>query len=119
MDLLNSSSDALDSQMADDYFRSDRMTVEAIHFRAVDATSRHNCAEKDLILDLQEMDHHKGYFHYECSSLYQYATHVLGLSPDVAYNFINVARQAMRVPELQHAIDSNEVSVSKVRKIMP
>jgi len=46
-----------------------------------------------------------------------YATQILGLSESLAYAFITVARKCKQVVELQAAIDSRELSVSKAVRI--
>jgi 5-methylcytosine-specific restriction endonuclease McrA len=89
------------------------------HEKAVATTARYFSTESELLDILKIMDAELLYLAFECTSLMHYAESKLGLTRDVAANFINVARKAKQVPELQHAIERGAITVSKARKIVP
>lgn len=76
----------------------------AIHARALEVAGRFRKCEIELIEVLQEVERHRVYLHFGCNSLFQYATGALGLSEEVSYIFIRVARKASEVPELKAEI---------------
>ncbi|MGE3973594.1 MAG: HNH endonuclease [Bdellovibrionales bacterium] len=88
-----------------------------IHEKALEVAGRFRRAESDLIEILQQVDEHRVYLKLHCKSLYDYATTVLKLSDNVAYNFITVARKAKEVPKMKQEIQSGNLTVSKARKI--
>ena len=75
--------------------------------------------ESQIVEVLVEIDTSKLYRHFGCTSLFQYCVSQLGLSESVAYSFITVARKISEVPELQAAIQGNELSVSKASRLAP
>lgn len=93
------------------------MKTKILHQRAVEVAARYHRNEAELIAVLQELDEHRIYRHYECTSLFQYAVRYLKLSEDTALNYITVARKAREVPALKQEIERGSVTVSKVRKI--
>jgi len=88
-----------------------------IHERAVKLANAHRKIEAELIRVLQQVDECKLHRKLGQPSLFMYATQILGLSESLAYAFITVARKCKQVVELQAAIDSRELSVSKAVRI--
>jgi hypothetical protein len=88
-----------------------------IHERALSAAREFKKAEASLISILQEVEESRLFLDLGITSLFQYAVKSLGLSEDVAFNFITVSRKAKQMPILQEAILSGVVSVSKARKV--
>ena len=93
------------------------MTHQQIHAKALEVFGRFKRDIYDVIEMLQVVDAHKTFQEYECTSLYDYAVKVHGLSEDVASNFITVARKAAEVPALQRELQNNSITISKARKI--
>ena len=93
------------------------MTQQEIHARALEVARHFRVNVCELIDILQTLDARKTFREYECTSLFQYAVKHLGLSEDVALNFIAVARKAVEVPALKQELKSGTVTVSKVRKM--
>jgi 5-methylcytosine-specific restriction endonuclease McrA len=89
----------------------------AIHERALRLVKAHRKIESQLIHVLQEVDRAKFFKKLGQPSLFAYATQVLGLSESLAYAFITVARKCKEIDQLQAAIDSEQLSVSKAVRI--
>lgn len=89
----------------------------AIHERALRLAKAHRKIEAQLIHALQEVDRAKIFKKLGQPSLFAYATRVLGLSEPLAYAFITVARKCKEIDQLQAAIDSEQLSVSKAVRI--
>lgn len=96
-----------------------KITFKALHERAIQITKTYLRAESDLIAILQEIDECKGYRELGYKSLFEYATHGLGLSESVSFNFITVARKSKEVPKLQEMIQKQEITLSNARTIAP
>lgn len=91
--------------------------VVAIHDRAMSVAREYRSCEVELIESLQEVDRYKVYLHHRCNSLFKYVTELLGLSEEVAYIFIGVARKAMEVPALKSEISEGRITVTKARRL--
>lgn len=65
------------------------------------------------------MDEFSVYLDCGYGSLFEYVTKALGLSESSAYNFITVARKALEIPTIKKEIENGNLTVSKVRKIVP
>lgn len=91
--------------------------VEQIHLRAQTAVRLYKKCEADLIEIFESADKFRVHIALGYSSLFNYATSALGLSEEVAYTFINVARKVREVPELKTKIREQKISVSKARRI--
>jgi len=73
--------------------------------------------EAKVIHCLQEVDRFLVHRFVGYNSLYQYALHSLKLTEHQAYTYICVARKSAELPELQAAIESGDLSVSKARRV--
>ncbi len=91
--------------------------IEELHAEAVTIAARFHKDESRLISIFQEMDGHSQFKKLNCSSLFDYGVRILKLSESNTYNFITLARKSKIIPELKQAIDFEELSVSKARKI--
>ena len=89
---------------------------QEIHQRALVAAREFKRAESNLIQILQEVEESQLFLDFKLSSLHQYAMDILGLSRDVASNFILAARKSKQIPILKQAIQEGSVSVSQIRK---
>ncbi len=78
---------------------------------------RHATAE--LLRCLIEVDHRRLYLHEGCSSLFTYCTQVIRLSESAAYNRIEVARTARRLPALLDAIADGTITLTSARLLAP
>lgn len=91
--------------------------ITCIHNKAMEIARRYKTCEIELIEILEQVDKYKIYYQQKFSSLFAYATESLGLSSEVAYIYINIARKSREVPELKLAIKNGELSVTKARKM--
>jgi len=96
-----------------------RNIFEQVHQRAMDISACYKKSESELMDVFAQIERHKVYFHYDCSSLFQYGLKVLGLSESVIYNLIAVMRKSREVPELRAAVGSGSITLSNARKIAP
>jgi 5-methylcytosine-specific restriction endonuclease McrA len=90
---------------------------KALHERALEIATRFKRDERDLVDVLQKIEDKKTFLRLGFTSCFDYAVKALGLSENVAYNFINVARKSKQVPELKKEIQNGSLSVSKAKKI--
>jgi len=99
----------------------DSLSVRArtIHAEALAAVREYKRCEVRLIEVLQQADDHRIYGSLGYNSLFRYASDGLGLSEEVAYVFINVARKARQVPALKEEISRGTISITKAKKISP
>lgn len=88
-----------------------------LHQRALELVKEYQRVEAELIEILRKIDDRKLYREHGATSLFVYATKVLGLTESVAWNFITVSRATKKYPALNQAIQNGELSVSKARRI--
>jgi hypothetical protein len=80
-------------------------------------TRKFKRAEAGLISILQEVEESRLFLDLGITSLFQYAVKSLGLSEDVAFNFITVSRKAKQMPILQEAILENRLELKRVQDL--
>ncbi len=97
--------------------KSKSQIVTEIDQRARSIVVRFKTCEYELIEVFEAAEKFRVHTALGYSSLFMYATSGLGLSEEVAYIYINVARKVREVPELKAAISRGAVSVSKARRI--
>ena len=90
---------------------------DRLHARAMGVARRYQTCVSEVLSVLQELDAHRTYLAYECTSLYQYVVKHLGFSEDCALNFIMVARKSAALPRLKAQIEAGSLTISKARKI--
>lgn len=95
------------------------MRTNALNFheRALIVVNRYRKCEVALVELLQRADDRRIYGALGYNSLFRYACEGWGLSEEIAYTFINVARKARQVPALKEAIRSGRISITKAKKI--
>src|SRR4051794_27956890 len=91
--------------------------AKSLHLKAVEVAARFKKSEIELIEILEQVDQDKIFFVLEFTSLFEYATKGLGLSEEVAYVYIRVARTTQVIPALKEEIRSGNITVSKAKKI--
>lgn len=91
--------------------------ADQLHEEALAIVARYKTCEFDLVEVLQKIDRHQIYLSRMFRSLYQYATEGLGLSEEIAYAFINVARKSNEIPALKEEIKSGALTVAKAKRI--
>lgn len=91
--------------------------IDQIHQKALRIAQSYKRCEVELIEVLEEADKHKVHYKLGFSSLFKYATDGLGLSPEVAYIFINVARKSAQIPALKVELKTGSITVSKAKRI--
>ena len=84
---------------------------------ALVATDRHTTAA--LLAHLAEVEHRRLFLPAACSSMFVYATQVLGFSEDAALKRIRAARVARRFPLIFEAIADGRMHVSGVVMLAP
>src|SRR5262245_62123137 len=78
---------------------------------------KHTTAE--VIRALMAVDARRLFLREGCSSLFTYCTQVLHLDEGAAYNRIEIARAARRVPALLEAIGDGSLTLSSARLLAP
>jgi hypothetical protein len=96
---------------------SNHRIADQIHTRALEVASRYKRAEADLIEILQLAEKHEVHHLRGHSSLYNYAISELGLSENIAYNLITVARKAIQVPELKTQLEAGTLTLTNARRV--
>jgi hypothetical protein len=106
-----------------------RMTVECISPAALsDAelldevkrlASQARRATAALVRALMEIDARKLYLRQGCASLFAYCTQVLHLAEGSAYNRIEVARAAQRLPVVLDALEDGSLTLTTIRLLAP
>ena len=72
-----------------------------------------------LIRSLMELDARRLYLAENCASLFKYCTDVLHLSEDAAYNRMEVARAARRLPAILDALEDGALTLTSARRLAP
>ena len=72
-----------------------------------------------LIRSLIELDARRLYLAEGCGSLFKYCTEVLHLSEDAAYNRLEVAAAARRLPEVLDALEEGALTLTAARRLAP
>ena len=78
-----------------------------------------SCATAALIRSLIELDARRLYLAESCGSLFKYCTDVLHLSEDAAYNRIEVAETARRLPAVLDALEDGSLTLTAARRLGP
>ncbi len=91
----------------------------AVHSTALRRSREFRESEAELLTSIMEVDSLRVYEKLGYASMFQYCVKELGLTEDVTYNFIRVARAAREVSALKDAIDQGDLTVSKARRITP
>src|SRR5262245_2895052 len=97
-----------------DSLSDDRLLAEV---QRLATRERHTTVE--LLRALMEVDTRRLYLREGYSSLFTYCTQVLRLDEGAAYNRIETARAAQRVPALLEAIDDGSLTLSSARLLAP
>src|ERR1017187_8586125 len=92
------------------------MNFDAIHARASIAAKNLKVCEIELINALEDVDRFKVYRKCGATSLFKYATHILGLSESRAYDFIVVMRKGREVEKFKQAVIDG-LSITKARRL--
>ena len=72
-----------------------------------------------LIRSLIELDARRLYLAESCGSLFKYCTEVLHLSEDAAYNRLEVAAAARRLPAVLDALEEGALTLTAARRLGP
>ena len=90
----------------------------SLHKRAVSLSRVHRRVESRLVATLGEIERTGLWRRLACTSPFNYAVSMLGLSESVAYAFIAVARKAVLVPALGEAVAERKLTVSAAARIV-
>jgi len=91
---------------------------DSIHMRALAVVSRYKTAEAELVDILQQVEEHRVFVKRGHSSLFAYAVTELGLSENVVYSLIAVARKSRAVPELKEQMKAGALSLTNAKRIV-
>jgi 5-methylcytosine-specific restriction endonuclease McrA len=91
----------------------------ALHDKALVFSKKYLETENLLLELLGQIDEQRVYLQLGYPSLYMYCLKALGLSESQSYSMTAVSRKCREVPELQEAIESGKLTVSKAKRILP
>jgi hypothetical protein len=97
----------------------DRLSDEELVAAVKQLASREREATGELVRSLMEVDARRLHLRFGCPSLYIWCTEVIGLAEGAAYNRIEVARAARRVPGLADALEDGSLTLSSARVLAP
>lgn len=89
-----------------------------IHKAAIGLVAKYKRTELELVVILQKVERLRLYRKLDCSSLFQYATKLLGLSESAAYMFNAVSKKCTIFKPLQSSLESGRLSVTKASRIV-
>lgn len=93
--------------------------THVLHQSAMQLAKRYLQCERELLLVLQDIDDKRVFIDWGYSSLFDYCRQALKLSESQAYNFVAVSRRCLEVPALQQAIQSEQINLSRAKRILP
>jgi|GEM_PF-596775 len=93
--------------------------THVLHQSAMQLAEKYLQCERELLLVLQDISAKKLFIDWGYSSLYDYCRQALKLSEAQAYNFVAVSRQCLKIPALQKAIQSEQINLSRAKRILP
>ena len=93
------------------------MDVVAIDKRMKELVQNYLNLEKEILDLIIQMEQSKAFYRLGFNSLFSYLHKELKLSPAITYNFINVARKSIEVPELKEQVASGNLSIYKAQKM--
>ena len=94
-------------------------SIAELHQSAVRVSKNYLSSERELITILDELDTRRVYRELGYPSLHAYAPSALGLSDEVAYVLIKLARTTRAVPELRIKLETQAISITNARLIAP
>lgn len=97
-----------------DRFRLDATSDEELIARLGELVAGERETLAEVLCHIAEIDARRLYLHYGCSSMFAYATAVLGLSEAAAYHRIGAARVARRHPEIFDDVAAGRLHVSGI-----
>jgi len=89
----------------------------SVHETAIRRAKTYLVAEAALLESIIEIDRERTFEKFGETHLTPYCVKYLGLTSDVAANFVRVARKSHRVPELKEAISQGDLTVPKAKTI--
>jgi hypothetical protein len=92
--------------------------ADRIHAQALEISTRYKRAEAELIGILQQAEEHRVFLKRGHSSLFTYVVRELGLSENVAYSLISVARKAREVPALKTQLQAGQMTLTNARRVV-
>jgi hypothetical protein len=90
-----------------------------LHRSAMQLAKQYLQCERELLRVLQDIGERKLFIDWGYSSLFDYCRQALMLSEAQAYNFVAVSRRCLEVPALQQAIQSEQINLSRAKRILP
>src|SRR4051794_29211691 len=91
--------------------------LKKILAKAQASASRYTRSERDLLLNLIEVEKTMAYQCFGETHLTPYCQRVLGLGEHVAPIFVRIVKKSVEVPELAQAVINGEVAFTKAKTI--
>ncbi|MCM0606028.1 MAG: hypothetical protein KA715_08050 [Xanthomonadaceae bacterium] len=92
--------------------------AQQIHTLAIEISSRYKRAEVELVEVLQQVETHRVFLLKGYSSLFAYVVSELGLSENIAYSLITIARKAREIPELKSQLAAGSLTLTNAKQIV-
>ena len=96
-----------------------QLSDEALIAETKRLATNERLATAALIRSLVELDARRLYLGQGCGTLFKYCTVVLHLSEDAAYNRVEVADAARRVPAILDLLEEGALSLTSARRLAP
>ncbi len=93
--------------------------THVLHQSALQLAQQYLKCERELVTVLQKIQAGKLFVTWGYSSLFDYCRRALSLSESQSYNFVAVSRRCNEIPELQKAIQSEQINISRAKRILP
>lgn len=93
--------------------------THVLHQSAMQLAKQYLQCERELLRVLQDIDDKRLFIDWGYSSLFDYCRQALKLSESQSYNFVAVSRRCLEVPALQQAIQSEQINLSRAKRILP
>jgi hypothetical protein len=90
--------------------------VDSIHLKLVEVSQCYLRAEAELVGVLAEVIRHRVFVAHGYPSVFAYVCS-LGLSENIAYSLITVARKSLEVPELSQKLERGEITLTNARRV--
>lgn len=93
------------------------LLADRLHSQALEVSTRYRRAEAELVEVLIQVEQHGVHIRRRHASLFAYVTSELGLSENVAYPLITIARKAREVPALGEQLRDGKMTLSNARRV--
>ena len=95
------------------------MKIQKLHEQALLYSKNYREAERALIGILQQIDERRGYRELGYPSTFRYCVQALGLSENITYGLLSIARKARVVPALRAKVEDQTITLTNARLVAP